>query len=271
MGVVDAGGGDRQRRQHRAGRAEPDPGGRPPGAVPAGDEVGGAPRPARPGGRAHGARLRAGHQRAAGPDAGELSRTTCSPAGRPGARSRACGRPPLPEPPGRARPGGDPGGGGSSSPRPAGPPSSPAGACSSPAPVTSCARCPTFSARRWPRRRSARARSTRPTRSARAWMSAYTGGDVGRGRIANDVMRAADTVLLVGTKTGNVATASWTLPDPPGRIVHVDVDPRRSVVTTGPSACVGDAKLALRGAGRRPPRRRRAPGHRLRRGARPRA
>src|SRR4029078_11529746 len=57
-------------------------------------------------------------------------------------------------------------------------------------------------------------------------VGAYTGGEVGRGRVANEIVRAADTVLLVGTKTDNVATASWTVPDPRSRVVHVDVDPQ---------------------------------------------
>ena len=77
-------------------------------------------------------------------------------------------------------------------------------------------------------------------------VGAYTGGDVGRGRVANEIVRAADTVLLVGTKTDNVATAAWTVPDPRSRVVHVDVDPQEIGRNYPALGVVGDAKLALR-------------------------
>src|SRR5262245_5048247 len=76
-------------------------------------------------------------------------------------------------------------------------------------------------------------------------MSAYTGGEMGRGRIANDVIRDADVVLLVGTKTGNVATSNWTLPDPACRTVHVDVDAAEIGRNYRSLGVQGDAKLAL--------------------------
>jgi acetolactate synthase I/II/III large subunit len=76
-------------------------------------------------------------------------------------------------------------------------------------------------------------------------MSAYTGGEMGRGRIANEAIRDADVVLLVGTKTGNVATSNWTLPDPSCRTVHVDVDPAEIGRNYRSIGVLGDAALAL--------------------------
>jgi len=76
-------------------------------------------------------------------------------------------------------------------------------------------------------------------------MSAYTGGELGRGRIANDAVREADVVLLVGTKTGNVATSNWTIPDPSSRTVHIDVDVAEIGRNYRSLGVVGDAKLAL--------------------------
>ena len=76
-------------------------------------------------------------------------------------------------------------------------------------------------------------------------MSAYTGGEMGRGRVANDVVRDADVVLLVGTKTGNVATSNWTLPDPSCRTVHVDVDAAEIGRNYRSLGVLGDAKLGL--------------------------
>jgi acetolactate synthase-1/2/3 large subunit len=77
-------------------------------------------------------------------------------------------------------------------------------------------------------------------------VGAYTGGELGRGRVANEAVRAADTVLLVGTKTGNVSTASWTVPDPRSRIVHVDIDPAEIGRNYRALGVVGDARLTLR-------------------------
>jgi acetolactate synthase-1/2/3 large subunit len=91
-------------------------------------------------------------------------------------------------------------------------------------------------------------------------MSAYTGGELGRGRVANEAIRDADVVLLVGTKTGNVATSNWTIPDPSSRTVHIDVDVAEIGRNYRSLGVVGDAKLALaalaaglRAVGPRPP------------------
>ena len=76
-------------------------------------------------------------------------------------------------------------------------------------------------------------------------IGAYTGGALGRGRVANDVIRAADVVLLVGTKTDSIATASWTVPDPGSRLIHIDVDPVEIGRNYPALGVIGDARLAL--------------------------
>jgi acetolactate synthase-1/2/3 large subunit len=74
----------------------------------------------------------------------------------------------------------------------------------------------------------------------------FTSGAGGRGRVAHDVIRRADVVLLVGTKTGSAATANWTVPDQRQTIVHLDVDPAE-VGRNFPASIplVADAKLGL--------------------------
>ncbi|PWU23981.1 MAG: acetolactate synthase catalytic subunit [Candidatus Rokuibacteriota bacterium] len=76
-------------------------------------------------------------------------------------------------------------------------------------------------------------------------MSAYTGGMLGRGRIANEAVLGADVVLLVGTKTDSVSTSGWTIPDPRSRTVHIDIDPAEIGRNYRSLGVVGDAKLAL--------------------------
>lgn len=78
------------------------------------------------------------------------------------------------------------------------------------------------------------------------------GGPYGRGRIAEQIVKESDVVLLVGTRTNQMATNAWTLPDPNSAIIHIDVDPEeigRNYTTQ--VGILGDAKLslsALRGA-----------------------
>jgi acetolactate synthase I/II/III large subunit len=72
------------------------------------------------------------------------------------------------------------------------------------------------------------------------------GGRLGRGRVAARVVKDADVVLLVGTRTNQMSTNSWTVPDPGSTIIHVDIDPleigRNFPTRLG---IVADARLAL--------------------------
>lgn len=52
-----------------------------------------------------------------------------------------------------------------------------------------------------------------------------TGGQLGRGRAANLIAGEADTVLLLGTKTGQLAYSDWKLFAPGVRLIHLDIDP----------------------------------------------
>ncbi|MCH7481275.1 MAG: thiamine pyrophosphate-binding protein [Chloroflexi bacterium] len=72
------------------------------------------------------------------------------------------------------------------------------------------------------------------------------GGRLGRGRVAAKIVRESDVVLLVGTRTNQMATNGWTVPDPASTIIHVDIDPNeigRNYTTA--LGIVADAKLAL--------------------------
>ncbi len=72
------------------------------------------------------------------------------------------------------------------------------------------------------------------------------GGPLGRGRIARKIINDSDVVLLVGTRTNEMATNRWTVPDPSATIIHMDVDPEeigRNYDTA--VAVVSDARLGL--------------------------
>jgi acetolactate synthase-1/2/3 large subunit len=73
------------------------------------------------------------------------------------------------------------------------------------------------------------------------------GGRWGRGRVADQIVKESDVVLLVGTRTNQMATSGWTVPDPSASLIHVDVDPaeigRNYQTEVG---ILADAKLALR-------------------------
>ena len=72
------------------------------------------------------------------------------------------------------------------------------------------------------------------------------GGPLGRARIARKIVNDSDVVLLVGTRTNEMATNRWTVPDPGATIIHMDVDPEepgRNYDTA--VAIVSDAKLGL--------------------------
>ncbi|MSQ23079.1 MAG: thiamine pyrophosphate-binding protein [Chloroflexi bacterium] len=75
---------------------------------------------------------------------------------------------------------------------------------------------------------------------------AIQGGRYGRGRIADQIVKESDVVLLVGTRTNQMATTAWTVPDPRAKIIHIDVDPdeigRNYTTSIG---IVADARLAL--------------------------
>ncbi len=74
-----------------------------------------------------------------------------------------------------------------------------------------------------------------------------TGGRLGRGRIANALVKQADLVFLIGTKTGQLAYADWTLISPGTQIVHLDIDPAEPGRNFAPMAVlIGDARETLR-------------------------
>jgi acetolactate synthase-1/2/3 large subunit len=74
-----------------------------------------------------------------------------------------------------------------------------------------------------------------------------TGGRLGRGRIANALVKEADLVFLMGTKTGQLAYSDWTLIEPGTRIVHLDIDPAEPGRNYAPDAVlVGDVRETLR-------------------------
>lgn len=74
-----------------------------------------------------------------------------------------------------------------------------------------------------------------------------TGGLLGRGRIANAIVKEADLVFLIGTKTGQLAYADWTLFTPGTRIVHLDIDPAEPGRNFAPKAVlIGDVRETLR-------------------------
>jgi acetolactate synthase-1/2/3 large subunit len=74
-----------------------------------------------------------------------------------------------------------------------------------------------------------------------------TGGRLGRGRVANAIVKEADLVVLMGTKTGQLAYADWTLFSPGTRIVHLDIDPAEPGRNFAPDATlIGDVRETLR-------------------------
>ncbi len=63
---------------------------------------------------------------------------------------------------------------------------------------------------------------------------------------ATDVVAAADLVFLIGYKSGQNSTFSWTLPRADQSVIHLDIDPAEigKVFTTG-VGLVGDARTGL--------------------------
>ena len=69
-------------------------------------------------------------------------------------------------------------------------------------------------------------------------------GSMGRS-VANEILNQADLVVLIGTKSGQIATLGWNLPTSGNPTVHIDVDPEE-VGRNFPNslALVADARLA---------------------------
>jgi acetolactate synthase-1/2/3 large subunit len=65
-------------------------------------------------------------------------------------------------------------------------------------------------------------------------------------KVANDIVREADLVLVVGSRLGGMTTDGWKVPAPQARIVHVDADPTVLGTTYREEVgVVGDARLTL--------------------------
>ena len=62
------------------------------------------------------------------------------------------------------------------------------------------------------------------------------GGPLGRARIARKIVNDSDVVLLVGTRTNEMATSRWTIPDPGPRSSTWTWTRRRSAATTTPQS-----------------------------------
>ncbi|MGY3146517.1 acetolactate synthase-1/2/3 large subunit [Bradyrhizobium sp. USDA 3397] len=76
-------------------------------------------------------------------------------------------------------------------------------------------------------------------------VGAYTAGFEARGWIANQAIREADLVILVGTKTDSIATSDWTVPSVGQQIIHIDIDPVELGRTYPALEIAADAKLAI--------------------------
>ncbi|HEX6511149.1 MAG TPA: thiamine pyrophosphate-binding protein [Chloroflexota bacterium] len=84
---------------------------------------------------------------------------------------------------------------------------------------------------------------------------------LGRGRVAEKIVKDSDVVLLVGTRTNELATSAWKVPDPRSTLIHLDVDPAEIGRNYNTSVgIVADAKAglqaltdALRASGFQPP------------------
>jgi len=74
-----------------------------------------------------------------------------------------------------------------------------------------------------------------------------TGGKLGRGRVANQIVGEADVVVILGSKTGQLAFGDWKLLDPEAKVVHADID-ETEIGRNFPVAAmlVGDIRETLR-------------------------
>jgi len=75
---------------------------------------------------------------------------------------------------------------------------------------------------------------------------AYTIGKLARGWLANQAVKDADLVILIGTKTDSIATDSWTVPSRSQKIIHIDIDPVELGRTYRSLEISSDAALALK-------------------------
>ncbi|MEA2595139.1 MAG: acetolactate synthase large subunit, partial [Thermomicrobiales bacterium] len=62
---------------------------------------------------------------------------------------------------------------------------------------------------------------------------------------ANDLLAAADTILAVGCKLGQLTTFPWRYPRPDQTLIHLDVDPD-VISSSAHVALIGDARETLR-------------------------
>lgn len=84
---------------------------------------------------------------------------------------------------------------------------------------------------------------------------------LGRGRIAEAIVKDSDVVLLAGTRTNELATSAWKVPDPRSTIIHLDVDPKeigrnydtRVGIIADAKAGLSALTAALQASGFRPP------------------
>ncbi|NIO07460.1 MAG: hypothetical protein GTO40_05440, partial [Deltaproteobacteria bacterium] len=75
---------------------------------------------------------------------------------------------------------------------------------------------------------------------------AVVGGWLGRGRVSEKIVKGSDVVLLVGTRTNEMATSRWSVPDPGSKIIHIDIDPKEIGRNYQTQVAVNaDARLAL--------------------------
>lgn len=76
-------------------------------------------------------------------------------------------------------------------------------------------------------------------------IGAYTIGKAARGWHANQAVRDADLVMLVGTKTDSIATNDWTVPSRNQHIIHIDIDPTELGRNYPALEIAADVRLAL--------------------------
>jgi acetolactate synthase-1/2/3 large subunit len=64
---------------------------------------------------------------------------------------------------------------------------------------------------------------------------------------ANQVLAEADTIMFIGSNTGDQITNNWTLPQPAAQIIQIDIDPAEPGRNfPGAIGVVGDARSTLR-------------------------